>query len=203
MLNFRRSFVVALLASSAVSLLACSGGNNASVDPLTGSGASAATAQPLVERCSGTYSCKSDGSSETTTFTLYSSNGLCVAGSAVFEADHDLTTDAGGHQTLATWSGDSRAFDVCTSDGCLHCADDAAPASSGVSPKSGSCSGSTSCDGYGPGSCGSHTGCTMHSHAVYSFGHFDHYENECNGTTPDCSSHSSAEACEREGCTWK
>jgi hypothetical protein len=129
---------------------------------------------------------------------------VCLAGSAALEADHDVTTDAGGHQKLASWSGDSRAFDVCAEDGCLHCTDDAAPGTpGGAAASSGSCSGSTSCGAYGPGSCGSHTGCTMHSHAVYSFGHFDHYDNECNGTTPDCSSHDSAEACKREGCTWK
>ena len=204
MLNFRRSLTVVFLATGSISLLACSGGDSSSADPHTGTGAAAATALPLLERCSGTYTCKSAGSSETTSFALHPENGGCRAGSAWFEADHELTTDAGGHQKLATWSGDSRAFDVCADDGCLHCTDNAAPTTSAsASAPSGSCSGSTSCSDYGPGSCGSHSGCTMHSHAVYSFGHFDHYENECQGSTPDCSSHDSAEVCEREGCTWK
>jgi hypothetical protein len=201
MMNFRRSFVVAILVSTSVSLLACTAGVD-SGDGSPGSGASAETAAPLLDRCSGTYTCTSDG--KTASITLNRDVIGCYAGDVVFDERHDVTTDAGGHQKLATWAGDSRAFDICAADGCMHCTDDAAGiAPAGGPSPSGSCSGSTSCSYFQPGDCGSHTGCWMDSHAVYSNGYVDHYEYTCRGTTPACSSHTTAEECKRQDCTWK
>ena len=166
----------------------------------------ASAALPLLVLCSGAYTC-TDGSSRATHVRLLRENNICMAGSVCMERGQEVTTDAGGHQKLGTWSGDSNAFDICADDGCIHCTADAKPPSAGSADSStstrGSCTGSTSCSDYGPGNCGSHSGCTMHSRAVYSFGHFDHYENECNGTTPSCSSHEGAEECKREDCDWK
>jgi hypothetical protein len=202
MSQLRRAVVLAVLASASLSLLACSAGDDA---PPAAAGAQASTALPLLVLCSGQYTC-TDGSSEPAHVRVSRENDICMAGSASLEEDKGVTTDAGGHHKLGTWSGDSDAFDICADDGCLHCTNDSKPKSTGgaASPAStGSCTGSTYCSDYGPGDCGSHSGCTMHSHAVYSFGHFDHYENECTGSTPSCSSHDSASECTRQGCDWK
>jgi hypothetical protein len=194
-----RLSVLVVLTFGSVALLACSGSSDSENASVVG--------QPLIEACRGTYVCTADGSNETSTVTLGRGDlGLCMAGQAYFEKDQKLTTDAGGHKLLGIWTGDTAGFDICSSDGCVHCKpQDSSSSAPGGAPSGGAsrCSGSTSCSGYGAGDCSTHQGCSMHSHAVYSFGKLDHYENECQGSTPSCSSHGTADECTRQGCTWQ
>lgn len=193
----RRLLVLTALASGSLALLACSGAADGQ-----GEGNPGAVAQPLAETCHGAYVCTADGTNETTSVVL-ERNGLgwCTAGEAVFQPDQKLTTDAGGHMVLGIWSGDSLAFDICNSQGCAHCKPEDTSVPGGTT--NGSCTGSTSCSGHDPGSCSTHQGCSMHAHAVYSLGKFDHYDNECEGSTPSCSSHGTEDECKRQDCTWK
>ena len=198
---FRRVSVLLVLGSTSVALFACGADASAPAPHET----AAATAQPLLEACNGTYTCTKDGAPLADLDLKRDGNiGLCMADDTVFASDHEFTTDAGGHQLLGTWSGDSHAFDICGSGGCVHCvAAGSAAAAGDPGAKGGSCSGQTSCDDFSAGNCGNHEGCSLHGHAVYSFGSFDHYEDECQGSTPSCSSHSTEDECKRQDCTWR
>ncbi len=192
--------LIVVLSSLSIVQVACTVGHT---DQGSSNGDSQASAQPLLSTCSGTYTC-ADDSGKSDRITLRRSGALCEAGEAVIEADHEVTTDGGaGHQLLGKWDGDSLAFSICASDGCLRCTSAAGTSTGNSEAKSGSCTGITSCSDYGAGDCSTHQGCSLHSHAVYSFGHLDHYENECQGSTPSCSSHDTQKECVAQDCTWK
>ena len=171
---------------------------------------------PLLSACSGSFSCTQDGSSSVTSTDLtQADDGSCHAGKLTLTD----TADADGGSTkevidengseVATWSGDSASFELCTSDGCLTCTNDAktagaAPSSSSSSGGSGGkCSGITYCSNYGAGDCSSHEGCSLDSHAHYFNGEVEYYDNDCTGSTPDCSSWDTKSECSHQGCTWK
>jgi hypothetical protein len=193
--------------SCSLSLLACTAGNveDPNADPTgTASGASAAApAVPLLESCSGDYVCAKEGSTKTLELSLAKGfENACTSGDIYFESSQDVTSDAGSHEVLGKWSGDSQSFEICGTGDCLRCKPkDTLSASSSGGARS--CTGSTSCSGYQPGDCSSHKGCSMRSHAVYRSGSFDHYENDCIGSTPSCSSHTTESKCKSQGCSWK
>ena len=199
MTNVRCSLFVFALAFTSVTLVACSSDDTAGPSARSASTA----AQPLVEACSGSFTCRdSDGTVEEA-FTLATKDGACTTTQGdVFLANGDwLTMKDGKLMRFGRWKGDSHAFQACDSVTCFDCANDAVASSpDGASAR---CSGRTSCDDYGAGDCGTHQGCTLHGHAVYSNGMFDHYEDECQGSTPSCSSHDTEEECTRQDCTWK
>lgn len=203
--TLRCPWALSILVAASLALFACNAATGA-----TTSEASAVAAQPLVEACSGAYSCSFRHSSKVDmAFTLSNRDGVCTSSEGgVFRADGHWTWSsdiAGMHLTsTGTWTGDSHAFELCTEVTCYRCTNDAFPPSkTGAEGNGARCTGLTSCSDFGAGNCGNHQGCSLHGHAVYSSGMFDHYDDECQGSTPDCSSHDTEEECKRQDCTWK
>lgn len=198
----RRVAVLLVLGSTSVALVAC-GADTSGPPPHE----TTATAQPLVESCQGAFSCTDGDSTVVLTFSLMKKDDACRTDKdEVFTPNHRWLTKGidGTQMDFGSWSGDSHAFELCDPVTCFQCTNDAEFAGSGnAGDQPSRCSGRTSCDDFSAGNCGNHQGCNLHGHAVYSFGMFDHYEDECQGSTPSCSSHTTEDECKRQDCTWK
>ena len=106
----------------------------------------------------------------------------------ILTPSHEFLSEFLGNWELnGSWSGDSHAFHECSELHCWQCTNDAFAVDGGASGDGARCTGLTSCSNFGAGNCGNHQGCSLHGHAVYSSGMFDHYDNECQGSTPSCS----------------
>lgn len=203
MKNFARFSSVAVIMLVAVTSAACSGTS-------TGAGPDG-TAQPLLAACSGDYLCRNDKTATITPIELRRSGASCVAGSAVFESDQSVTT-AGTHERLGAWAGDSLRFSVCADDGCILCTPaGAAPSSERPTPVTSapdaapkSCKGEMWCSKYPePRTCQRLIGCDVIQTPVYGIRGIDHFEYDCQGEMPACSTYLSKESCESQLCEWK
>lgn len=201
---FPRASVLFAFGATSVALFACGAGTNAS----TSQDESSTAAQPLLEACAGTFRCADDGTHHVDfELTLARVAGACTStGNEVLTDDHQVRADVlGTPSVVGHWWGDSHTLHECSELHCWTCTNEAYPT---ATPGQGGdqvsrCSGVTSCDGFGAGNCGNHQGCNLHGHAVYSSGMFDHYEDECQGSTPSCSSHTTEAECKAQDCTWK
>ena len=112
---FPRLSALFLLSSASVALFACSAPTSEPEDAEV----TAATAQPLLESCVGTYTrAAADGGDGPLAIKLESAHGVCKAGELHIGGDHTVTIAATGETVRGTWAGDSSAFILCTD---LHC----------------------------------------------------------------------------------
>jgi hypothetical protein len=103
-----------LLSSASVALFACSAPTGAP----EAAEVTAATAQPLLASCQGTYTRPAEDGDGPLTLRLESAHGVCTAGGLHFGADHEVTVEVTGKAVRGTWAGDSNTFVLCTD---LHC----------------------------------------------------------------------------------
>ena len=197
-----RALVLSALPIVATALVACTAGVAPNRD---GAPSSATVATPLLQACDGEYACTVDGESGATAAQLRRSSdgGVCAAGGLVFASDRTVTDTS--NKKLGTWWGDSLEFAICADDGCMLCKNVMAPAPSPSSPapKTGACTGDTTCTGRSAVDCLSLQGCELHSHAVYKDGAIAYWVSTCSGSTPSCSEHDNEDECRRQECEWQ
>ena len=113
---FPRLSALFLLSTASATMFACSAPTSDSEDAeLT-----AATAQPLLESCEGTYTRQADDGQAALSIELESAHGVCKAGDLHLGGDHTVTIAATGKSVAGSWVGDSHIFVVCSAQHCLQ-----------------------------------------------------------------------------------
>lgn len=165
----------------------------------SGTSEGSAPADPLLRTCSGTFTCRADGSSSAVQSTLNASNGSCHAGGLRLDADHTVYDEEDG-TSGATWTGDLDAFSICVdgSSACLRCVNNArlAETQSAEAPATtGKCIGTPkACVGRASADCFPETGCNWSP----SLG-------DCSDSTRPttaCGDLVVADRCAKHGCSW-
>lgn len=159
--------------------------------------ASSASAQSVVEQCSGDFRCTQAGVEPFVT-RLERQHGACFAGRAELLPDGTIDAD---EALSATWRETDVGFEICADSECLQCVPIAPRSPNSTPSAAGKCGGSPSgCYGRSAGSCGTQDGCYGGSHIRWDGG----LEWECKGSPNSCSRFSSKSSCEKqEGCSWK
>jgi hypothetical protein len=156
--------------------------------------------QNLASSCDGQVQCTA-GSTETSA-TLRrdaNGNGCTVQGTTLLPGG---TVEGNAD---ASWTGDADTVRVCQGPSCFTCrrSEGTEPGpSSAAKPKEKSCKGSSSCPSSPP--CSEVRGCSLRTHYRYDEkGNVSNTEYSCDGAAADCSSMSTMDSCERQGCRWE
>ena len=113
---FPRLSALFLVSFASVALFACSAPTSGSDDAET----TAATAQPLLESCEGTYTRVADDREGPLAINLESAHGVCKAGDLHLGGDHTVTIAATGKSVAGSWAGNAHTFVVCSAQHCFQ-----------------------------------------------------------------------------------